>query len=461
MDAFIKSVVNLSNWIWGPPLITLLVAGGLFLTFRLKFFHLKYLGYIFKQTFGKMFSKEQQGEGTVTPFQALTSAIACCVGAGNIVGVPTAIFLGGPGAVFWMWIVAMLGMIIKYAEVVLAVNYREKNALGEYVGGPMYYISKGLNMKWLAVIFSVGLMAEVIPSNMVQAYSLAASVKEMFSIPPIVSGLIVMVIVGSIVIGGITRIGKVTEKFVPFMAMFYLVGAAVIVIMNIGQLPGVFGLIFGSAFKPMAAVGGFAGSTIAFSIRQGFARGLYSNEAGVGTAPIAHAAASVDHPVRQGLWGIMEVFIDTVVICTATAFVVLITGVWQAEGITDPGALTTMAFSQSLGSFGGVLVSLALIMFVLSTIPVLCYYGEKQAEFLGGLNFAKVVKYIYVLSIPIGAVGGAQVLWNFLDITLAIAVIPNMIGVILLNKDVVQLTQEFFSSEKYYLKDIGQSAKKI
>lgn len=459
MDGFINAMVTLSDWLWGPPLLILLVVGGVFLSIRIKFFHIKHMVYIFKQTFGKILSKDSQGEGTVTPFQALTSAVACSVGAGNIVGVPVAIMLGGPGAIFWMWFVAFIGMGIKYSEVVLALKYREKNEVGEFVGGPMYYMSKGLNMKWLGYIFAVGLMFEVLPSTMVQANSLAASAMEMFHIEPLVTGFITLIVVGIVVIGGITRIGKFTEKFVPFMAILYLATALLVIIVNIGELPGVIGLIFTSAFKPLSALGGFAGATIAMAVRWGFARGLYSNESGLGTAPIAHATSTVDHPVRQGMWGIMEVFIDTVVICSFTAFAVLTSGVWKLEGASasDAGSLTTTAFASSLGQIGGMVVTVSLLLFVISTLIVLIYYGEKQAEFLFGLKFAKFVKYIYVISIPIGAIGGAQIIWKFLDITLAWILIPNMIAVVLLNKEVVKLTQEFFSSEKYYLKDVGKA----
>ena len=458
MESFLNMIGTVSNWLWGPPLLALLVFSGLFMTIRLKFFHMKYGRYIFQQTFGKIFDKTQ-GEGTVTPFQALTSAVACTVGAGNIVGVPAAIMFGGPGAIFWMWIVALLGMGLKYSEVVLALKYREKNEEGEYVGGPMYYMKKGLNMKWLGAIFAIGLMLEVIPSTMVQANSIAGSAQTVFNVNPMVTGIILMILVAVVVIGGIKRIGKFTEKFVPFMALLYVGTALIIVLLNIAKLPEVISLIFVHAFKPAAAVGGFAGAAIAATIRWGFARGLYSNEAGLGTAPIAHAAAVVDHPARQGFWGIMEIFIDTIVICSATGFAILISGVWTMPGALDnPSGLTAQAFTNSVGSIGGMIVTVSLLMFVYSTLIVLIYYGEKQGEFLFGLKFSKVLKYLYVLSIPVGAIGGAKVIWQFLDITLAIILIPNLIAIILLNKEVIELTKEFFSSEKYYLKDIGKKA---
>jgi AGCS family alanine or glycine:cation symporter len=456
MEGFISIVTSISNWLWGLPILLVLIFGSVFMAVKLKFFYFRHFGYIFRNTLGQMFSKESRGEGTISPIQALTSALACAVGAGNIVGVSVAIFAGGPGAVFWMWFIALLGMALKYSEVVLALKYREKNKLGEFVGGPTYYIAKGLNMKWLGVFFAFSLMIEIIPSTMVQANSVSAAALEVFNISPVITGIATLLVVGTVVIGGIKRIGSFTEKFVPLMSVIYIGGALIIVVMNIGQVPAVLGLIFGSAFTGTAAVGGFAGAAVSAAIRNGFARGLYSNEAGLGTAPIAHATATTDHPARQGLWGIMEVFLDTIVICTATAFAILMTGVWQSPDITgaNSGTMTTLAFTEAFGKIGGSIVTISLLLFVISTLIVLIYYGEKQAEYLFGLKFAKVMKFVYVGGIYIGAIGGAQVLWNFLDITLAMILVPNMLAVFLLRNEVVELTNEFFTSDKYYLKDI-------
>ncbi|SCY75705.1 alanine/glycine:cation symporter family protein [Alkaliphilus peptidifermentans] len=461
MDMLMHWIGVISDWLWGPPLIILLVFGGLYLTVKLGFFQFKYVSYIFSQTFGKMFKKHEGGEGTVSPFQALTAAIACTVGAGNIVGVPAAIMFGGPGAIFWMWVIALVGMGAKFTEVVLAVKYREKNEEGEFVGGPQYYINKGLNKRWLAVWFALGLMIEVIPSIMVQANSVAASAAATFNINPSVSGILALVVVGLIVIGGIKRIGKFTEKYVPLMAFLYIGTAFLVIMLNFRQIPSVIGLIFTHAFRPMAPVGGFAGAVIASTIRWGFARGVYSNESGLGTAPIAHASAITDHPVRQGLWSVAEVFVDTIVICSATAFAVLVSGVWTSPGAMDNASgLTAIAFSNALGNVGGMIVTISLLLFVISTIVVLIYYGEKQAEFLLGLKFSRFMKYIYVASIFIGAIGGAKIIWQFLDITLAAIVIPNMIAILLLSSEVIELKNEFFTSTKYYLKDIGKSAER-
>lgn len=460
MDTFFDIIGKVSAWLWGPPLIIVLGATGLYLTFLLKFIQFRYPLYIFKQTIGSVF-KKPKGEGTVTPLQALTSALSSTIGAANIVGVPAAIMFGGPGAVFWMWVIALIGMALKFSESVLAVRYREKNEKGEYVGGPMYYMTKGLNMRWLGVWFAFALMIELIPSVMVQGNAVASTVEETFNVDGLITGIVVALIVVLIVFGGIKRIGKVTEIFVPFMALIYVGSALVILFMNIDAVPEFFSLILSNAFQPMSAMGGFAGVAVAETIRWGFARGLYSNEAGLGTAPIAHAAAQTDHPVRQGLWAIVGIVIDTIIVCTATAFVVLSSGVWTAENaLDDPSALTTEAFSSYFGEFGGILVTISLIFFVLSTIIVIVFYGAKQAEFLFGYKAAQGIKIVYTVAIVLGSVGAAKVIWQFLDLALAAILIPNIIAVLLLSKEVKRLTNEFFTSDEYYLKDTGKVQEK-
>ena len=459
MDSFLAIISGISGWIWGLPMLMLLSFGGIYLSIRLGFFQIRYAPYIIKQTFGKMLSKPEGGEGTVSPFQAVTAALASTVGASNIIGVPAAICFGGPGAIFWMWIMAILGMAAKFAEVVLGYKYREKNSEGEYVGGPMYYMTKGLNMKWLGTLFSFFLMLEIIPSVMIQSNSITASAKESFNISPAITGAALFILVAVVVIGGIKRIGKVTEKLVPLMAGIYILASVIILLMNIDKIPGVLSLIFTYAFTPMAAVGGFAGSAIAATVRWGVARGVYSNEAGMGTAPIAHAAAVNDHPVRQGLWTIFEIIIDTLVICSATAFVILSSGLWNAPGALDnPSGLPAAAFTHYFGAAGGYMVTISLLFFVLSTIIVIIFYGEKQAEFLFGLKFSKVMRYVYLGSIIIGAIGGARLLWQFLDLLLAMIIIPNMYTITRLSGEVVALTKEFFTTPgKYYLKDINEN----
>lgn len=456
MDRFLQGIADFSAWLWGIPLITMLLASGLYMTFKLGFFQFRYFGYIVGQTFGSIF-KKPKGEGTVTPLQALTSALSSTIGAANIVGVPAAIMFGGPGAIFWMWVIALIGMALKFSESVLAVEYREINEKGEYVGGPMYYMTKGLGMKWLGVWFSFALMIELIPSIMVQGNSVANTVEASFNIPPLWTGIASAILVSIVVFGGIKRIGKVTEIFVPFMALFYVGGAFVILLMNVSAVPEFFMLIFNNAFSPAPVMGGFAGAAIVEVIRWGFARGLYSNESGLGTAPIAHAAATTDHPVRQGFWAVIGVVVDTLIVCTATAFVVLSSGVWMEEGaMENSSALTTLAFESYFGTFGGILVTIALIFFVFSTILVVIFYGAKQAEFLFGLKASYGIQVVYILAVILGAVGAAEVIWGFLDIMLAAILIPNIIAILLLSKKVKQLKTEFFTSDKYYKKDMKE-----
>lgn len=456
MNTIINSVTTFSDWLWGVPIISLLVLSGIFLTIKLGFFQFRYPLYILKQTFGSVL-KKPKGEGDISPRQALTSALSSTVGAANIIGVPAAIMFGGPGAIFWMWVIAVVGMAIKFSESVLAVRYREKNEAGEFVGGPVYYMAKGLKMKWLASWFAFALMIELIPSIMVQGNAVSSAVRETFNGDTLITGIIVAALVSLIVFGGVKRIAKVTEVIVPVMALVYVGAGFIIVLMNISQIPEVLALIFSYAFQPMAALGGFAGAAVAETIRWGFARGLYSNEAGLGTAPIAHAAAQTDHPVRQGFWAVIGIVIDTLIICSTTAFVVLSSGVWTREGaMSDPAALTTIAFREYFGYTGSLLVTISLIFFVLSTIIVIIFYGSRQAEYLFGLKAGFFMKIVYIASIVIGSIGGAQMIWNFLDLMLAMILIPNMIAVLLLSGEVKRLTTEFFTSEKYYKKDVAE-----
>jgi len=454
VTGFLGGIEAFSTWLWGTPMIAVLAITGVFLSFRLRFFQVRHIVYIFKQTLGKMFSKERLGEGTISPFQALTSALASTLGAGNIAGVSVAIYYGGPGAVFWMWVVATLGMATKFTETVLSLKYRERNEEGEYVGGPMYYMSKGLGWRWLGVWFALAFLVELFCSIMVQSNAIAGNIAESFGISSYIVGLGSMLFVAVVVLGGIKRIGNVTEKLVPFMALLYIGGVLVSMILDIGRLPEVIALIFHHAFSPHAPVGGFLGATIAQAMRWGFARGVYSNEAGMGTAPIAHATASTDHPVRQGMWSVMEVILDTVA-CTATAFVVLISGVWSSDiAAVNPSSLAAVALSKYFGNFGSGLVAVSLFLLVITTVLVLVYYAEKQVEFLFGLKPAKLSRYLYIAAIYIGAVGGAKFLWQFLDISLAMIVIPNVVVLLLLSRQAVELKDEFFGTPgKYYLKD--------
>lgn len=439
----INGIIN--EFVWGPPMLLLLVGTGVYFTIKTRFFSIAKLGYVLSNTLMKMFKKDTKGEGDISAFQAVSTALAATVGTGNIAGVATAISIGGPGAIFWMWVSAIFGMTTKFAEVVLSIEYRVKNKNGDFVGGPMYYIGNGLNKKWLAYIFAgFGALAAFGIGNMVQSNSVADALNYSFGIPKIATGIILAVLAGIVILGGIKRIGVVTERLVPVMAAFYILGALFIVISNITHVGEALGLIFSSAFTGTAAVGGFAGSTLAMAMRRGVSRGVFSNEAGLGSAPIAHAAATTDHPVRQGLWGIFEVFMDTIVICTLTALSIMMSGVWNS-GATG-SALTTAAF-DSVIPFGGIIVSVGILLFAFSTILGWAYYGEKCIEFILGTKSIIVYRLIYIPLIAIGAIGGLAQLWDLSDTLNGLMAIPNLIGLLLLRKIVIKRTKEFFGRE--------------
>ncbi len=451
--SFFESMINsITGVLWGPFMLILLIGGGLFLTFKIQFIQFRHFGYIWSQTLGSLIKKgkrDTESKGTISPFQAVTAELGSTVGAANIIGVSVAVFFGGPGALFWMWVTAFVGMATKYSEIVLSILYREKDAKEEFIGGPMYYLKKGLKSPFLANAFAFFFMIEIFSSIMVQANSASGSAASM-GIPTSVSGIVIAFFIGLIVIGGVKRVGKVSEKFVPFMSGLYLIGCLVIIVADFKKLPMIFMLIFESAFSGHAAAGGFAGSTVLIALRWGMARGLYSNEAGMGSAPIAHAAAITDHPARQGFWGVISVFFDTVVIGTVTGLVIISSGLWQKTNL-EPSAMPAMAFSDFYGDLGGTIVSLSLLMFVISTIYVITFYGERIAFFLFGYKFSLFMRGAYIAACFIGAVGGFKILWLFLDLLLALVVIPNIIGVLYLSPKVSAKTKEFFSSSLYYL----------
>lgn len=447
-----EKLISFSDWLWGYPLVLLLLFASVFLTVYLNFIQFRHFFYMLKQTFGSV-NKKPKGEGTITPRQALTSALSSTVGAANIVGVPTAIMMGGPGAVFWMMVIAFLGMALKFSENVLGVHYREKNKKGEFVGGPTYYMKKGFKNKKLGTVFSLifafALMIEIIPSIMVQGHSAASTMKDTFNVPMAVSGVILAFLAALVVFGGVKRIASFAEKIVPIMVVLYCFFGFLIILMNIGHVPNVIWLVVEQAFNPTAAVGGTFGAALATTIRWGFARGIYSNEAGLGTSSIAHAAAKTDHPVRQAFWGISEIVVDTLIICSTTGFVVLVSGVWKAsDAKAQSAALTARAFENSFGQFGSMMVSISMMFFVFSTVVVVIFYGSRMAEFLFGLTAGWVMKTIYVLSMIVGALGAAQQLWDLLDLALAAVLIPNVIAVIMLSPKVKSLTTDFFKNYK-------------
>lgn len=438
---------QITDWLWLYPILIILVGGGIIMSVTLRFFQITKFPFIIRETFGKIF-KKSSGSGTITPFQAATSALASTIGAANIVGVPLAIATGGPGAIFWMWLIAIFGCALKYSEIILGIKYRVKNEEGEYVGGPMYYLKNGAKMPLLGTLFAFFLMIEIAPSIATQSASIVQTAATI-NINPIVTGIVVIAIVGLVVYGGIKRISKVTEKLVPVMAIAYFLIAVIAILANYKNIPVAFELIFKGAFTPTAAVGGFAGSVIAATIKAGAARGAYSNEAGMGTSTIAHSAAVTDFPARQGLWGIFEIIVDTLGICTITAFLVLTTGIWSTVGSDKAAAMPSMAIQSVLGTkFGGGFLTICMLMFVLSTLIVVIFYGEKQAEYLFGLKASKVARVIYLAFIMVGALCKLDNIVVLLDFTLAGVIGTNMIGVIKLRKEVREESDAFFASQK-------------
>jgi AGCS family alanine or glycine:cation symporter len=458
MEAFFGVVGAISGFFWGVLFLVVLVGGGIFLTIRLKFFQIRHLPYICKQTFGKIFDKGR-GEGTVSPFQAAATALASTIGTTNIVGVSAAIAYGGPGALFWMWLVFIVGGATKFSEVVLGVYYREKNADGHYIGGPGYYETKGFPIKSVGKAMArAGACVAMIyyfPSIATQSISLVQSA-ESLGVNKYISSLVLMVLVGIVVLGGLIRVAKVADKMVPFMCLLYFAGSLIVILANLGNVPSSLILVVKSAFTGTAATGGFIGAGISMAIRMGIARATYSCEAGMGSAPIAHSAAVTDHPVRQGFWGVFEVLIDGTT-CTLSGLVVLASGVWRE--VTPDRALTmpSMAFEQVLGPVGSYIVTISVFLFALSSIIAVIWYGEKVVEFFFNTKISKYTRVIYTLSIMLGAFFGLEAILAVLDLTNALIILPNIITVLVLSPLIVKLTREFFSSEKYYLKDIGRS----
>lgn len=434
----------LNNLVWGPPMLVLLVGTGLVLTVLTGAVQFHRLGVALREVLGKL-TRHGGGVGNVTPFQAVATALASTVGVGNIAGVATAIFLGGPGALFWLWISGLLGMCTKFSEIVVALHYREPDATGTMRGGAMYTLKKGLGLPWLGSIFALLTAAAAFGiGNMVQANSVADSLRSSFGAPPNVVGAVLVVATGAVVLGGIKRIAEVTQFLVPFMALFYLAGGLVIVITRITELPSVLRLVLDGAFSGTAATGGFAGSTVMMAMRYGVARGLFSNEAGLGSAPMVHATADTDHPARQGLYGIFEVFVDTILICTTTGLVILVTGAWD-DGQTG-AALSARAFQIGLpGTWGHLVVTTGLALFAFSTIIGWSYYGETGIVYLLGAKAALPYRLVWLVFIYLGAVGSLHLVWEIADTLNGLMAIPNLISVLGSIPVLLRLQREFFS----------------
>ncbi len=456
----VNSTIN--SFVWGLPMMVLILGVGVYLSIRCGFPQFRHFVHIMKNTMGKAFEKTEKKEGSVSPFKAMCTALAASIGTGNIAGVSGAIAIGGPGAVFWMWFSALLGMCTKFAEVTLAIKYRERNEKGDWVGGPMYYITKGLgnNWKWLASLFAVfGALAAFGIGNMTQINTIAGTINTAISgfIPTteaqqtkiaFVIAIICAVICAIVLLGGIQRLADVCALMVPFMAFIYIVGSLIVIGCNVSALPGALSAILVGAFNPSAVAGGLAGVGIKTAITKGVGRGIFSNEAGLGSAPIAHAAADVDHPVKQGIYGVFEVFMDTIVVCTMTALVVLLgVGVENIEYGTDIGAnLTIMGFESVFGhGIPGVAVAICLTLFALSTVLTWALYGSRCVEYLFGYKASKVYQVIFCLFACMAGTVELTLAWNIADTLNGLMAIPNLIALALLSPVVVKLTKEYFT----------------
>ncbi len=451
----VNGAVN--SFIWGIPAMICIIGVGLYLSIGTGFIQIRRFVYAIKQTLGKIFEKKEAEKGAMTPFQAVCTALAGTVGTGNIAGVAGAIAIGGPGAVFWMWISALLGMCTKFAEVVLAVHFRERNEEGDWVGGPMYFIKNGLPKKWhfLAVLFSAfGMVAVFGTGNATQVNTIVTAIDAVLinynitqegslGIVNLVLGIVIAACVAMVLLGGVKRIGSVTEKLVPFMAVFYIFLALGVVIMHIGAVPRVLASIFAGAFNPGAFTGGVIGSMFV-SMRRGVSRGIFSNEAGLGTGSIAHATADTGHPVHQGLFGIFEVFTDTIVICTLTAMVILCSGVEILYGEAAGADLTIAGFTSTYGIWVSVFTAVALICFAFSTTIGWGLYGSRCVEFIFGTGTIRPFLVIYAFISIVGATLDLGLLWDISDTFNGLMVIPNLIAVFLLSGTVFRLAKEYF-----------------
>lgn len=452
----INSVVN--NFIWGVPAMICIIGVGLILSFRTGFIQIRKFPYAMKATIGRMFKKKTASDGSITPFQAVCTALAATVGTGNIAGVAGAIAIGGPGSVFWMWISALLGMCTKFAEVTLAVHFREKNKDGDLVGGPMYYIKNGLSKNWrfLAYLFSLfGVLTVFGTGNATQVNTITTAVnsallnynligEDATKTVSLVIGIIIAIAVALVLLGGIKRIGNVCEKLVPFMAVFYVILSIGVVILNIGKVPSVFYSIFYGAFNPQAVTGGIVG-TLFTSMKKGVSRGIFSNEAGLGTGSIAHACADTRKPIKQGLFGIFEVFTDTIVICTLTALVILCSGTGIQYGSAAGAELTISGFTATYGNWVSIFTAIALCSFAFSTILGWGLYGARCAEFLFSNKVIKPFMFLYSLVAIVGATMDLGLLWDIAETFNGLMAIPNLIALFLLSGTVAKLAREYFA----------------
>jgi len=442
METLTQLLNSISSFVWGPVILTLLLGTGAYLMLGLLFMPLRQLLPAFTLLWRGR-EDDDLDDGEISPFNALMTSLAATIGTGNIAGVATAIFLGGPGAIFWMWLTALVGMATKYAEAVLAVNYREVNEKGAYVGGPMYYIKNGLGKRWhwLAYVFAfMGAVAAFGIGNTIQANSVADALGKTFNVPAWQTGLVMALLVYAVLLGGIKRIGNVASKLVPFMGIAYVLAAGLIIIQRLDAVPAALQLIVNDAFTGTAAAGGFAGAGVMAAIRFGVARGVFSNEAGLGTAPIAHAAAKTSNPVQQGKIAMLGTFIDTIIVCSMTALVIILTGSWTSG---ETGAsLSAHAFAMGLPGYGEYVVSVGLAVFALTTLLGWSYYGERCVEYISSTAVVPYYRVAWVLAIPIGAVVDLDLIWLIADVLNGLMAIPNLIALLLLSPVVFKLTKK-------------------
>lgn len=438
---FEQVIDSVNSVVWGPVMLVLLLGTGVFLTIGLRGMTITRIPYAFGQL---LKGRKGSGEGEISPFNALMTALSSTVGTGNIAGVATAIGIGGPGALFWMWCTALVGMATKYAEAVLAVNYRETDAAGKKVGGPMYYIKNGLSKRWrpLAFLFALfGSLAGFGLANTVQSNTVSQVLQNNFNIPTLISGLVMAFMVGLVLLGGIKRIAQVAGKLVPLMTVIYLLATAIILLIHIADIPAALTLIVDSAFNGTAATGGFAGATVMLALRMGVSRGIFSNESGLGSAPIAHAAAETNSPVRQGTIAMLGTFIDTLIICTMTGLVLIVSGVWNSD--LQGAAMTLMVFDSTL-PFGGNILSLCIALFAFTTMLGWSYYGERCAQFLLGPKVIMPFRILWVIGVFIGTQMSLGLVWKMSDALNGMMAIPNLLALLLLSPIVFKLTKQYF-----------------
>jgi AGCS family alanine or glycine:cation symporter len=445
-EKLIKTLSDISGLVWGLPLIALLLGTGIYLTIILRGLQFRAL---IPSLYIALITRKDEGEseGDISHFQALMTALSATVGVGNIAGVATAIAAGGPGAMFWMWITGLFGMATKYSEAVLAIKYREVDKFGTMSGGPMYYISKGLGLKWLGALFAVfASIAAFGIGNMVQSNSVADAVNSTFGVPHWISGVVMCIGTGFVIIGGIKSIAKAASVIVPFMIVFYMIGSFILIFVHWQNIPDAFGLIFYHAFTPTAAAGGFMGAAVQQTIRMGVARGIFSNESGLGSSPIAAAAAQTRNPVRQALVSMTQTFIDTIVVCSFTGIVIIASGVWSSG---ETGAsLSTLAFEQGIPKkIGNYIVAISLASFAYSTIIGWCYYGEKAIEYIFKEPAVKPYRVIFTIMVLVGATVKLELVWTFADVMNGLMAFPNLIGLIGLSKVVVEETKKYLEME--------------